>query len=95
MKHISIGAAISIAVALAIVTIAQPEDSAEFQLCAHSGSFESYEVLEAQCLAELKDQVKQGIGKPGWQPQGGVVYDPKTTCYLQVMVHPRKLPSYP
>lgn len=95
MKHISIGVAILITVAFGIMAIAQQEENAVFELCTYSSACQSYEVLEAESLAELKGQVRQGLDNPGWQPQGGIAYNAKTDRYFQVMVHPRKLPSYP
>ncbi len=95
MKYISIGIAVSIALALGVVTLAQQGENTKYQPCAYSSSFQSYEVLEAQSLAELKDRVQRGLDKAGWLPQGGIAYNPQTKRYLQVMVHPRKIPSYP
>lgn len=60
-----------------------------------TGLCQSYHVIEAESLPELKDEVQRGIGKPGWLPQGGITCDVAGKCYLQVMVHPRKLTSYP
>jgi hypothetical protein len=95
VRHVSIGAAVSIMIVWGVVTIAEQRDGAEFQHCAYSDSCQSYEVIEASSLGELKDQVRQGLEKAGWQPRGGVAYDPRTKHYLQVMVHPRKLSPYP
>ena len=96
MKRISIIAAISIAITLGVVIAGHQgnkKDSANW--ARYCSSCESYEIIEAESLDVLKERVKKGLGKAGWQPQGGIVYNIETKRYLQVMVHPRKLPSYP
>ena len=95
MKRVSIAIAISIAVALGIVAAGQKEGKTHRADYFCSGDCQSYEVVEAESIDELKDHVKQGLDKAGWRPQGGIVYNAETKRYLQVMVHPRTLPSYP
>jgi len=95
MRRISVGVVVAIMASLGIATIARQQDEVTFHPCAYSASCQSYEVLEAQSLAELKEQVRQGLEKAGWQPQGGIAYDAQSQHYLQVMVHARKIPSYP
>lgn len=56
---------------------------------------QSYEVVEAGSLLELKAEIQTGLDKAGWRPQGGVAYDSKRECYLQVMIHAGKVPTYP
>ena len=95
MKNRKVIFVLSVAVVLSIVAIARQEDQIALEACAYSSSCQSYEVLEATSLDELKNHIREGLGNAGWQPRGGVVYDEQAKRYLQVMVHPRKLPSYP
>lgn len=100
MKRISIAVVVLLTIILAVVTIGQQEDRRRFEKypypCGSYGSaWQSYEILEAKLLSEIENKVRQGLDKAGWQPLGGVVYDMETKRYLQVMVHPRKIPEYP
>lgn len=97
MKKISILIIITIVIAFGIVTARPKENKAEFanDYCGYAIGCQSYEVLEAISLDELKGLVQKGIDKASWRPEGGIAYNGETKRYLQVMVHPRKLPSYP
>jgi hypothetical protein len=77
------------------VTGGQEQGSAIGPAWACTTSCQSYEVVEAASLDELKKRVRQGLDKADWQPQGGIAYNSETKHYLQVMIHPRPLPSYP
>lgn len=96
MKRISIIAVISISITLGVVIAGhQGNNNEKAGWNCYSSSCQSYEVIEAESLDILKERVKKGLDKAGWQPHGGIVYNSDSKHYLQVMVHPRKLPSYP
>lgn len=98
MKRVSIAVVVLLIIILAVVTTGQQEDHCLFghnTYGSYGSAWQSYKILEAELLSEIENQVRQGLGKAGWQPLGGVVYDTDTKRYLQVMVHPRKIPEYP
>ena len=98
MKRVSIAVVVLLIIIIAAVTTGQQENNRRFGQypCGSYGSvWQSYWILEDELLSEIKNQVRQGMDKAGWQPLGGVVYDTDKKRYLQVMVHPRKIPEYP
>ena len=96
MKQISTITVITIIVCLCMMTLGNSQGNLQMEdCCAWSNSCQSYKVIDANTIDEMKEYVQNGMRNAGWHPIGGITFNSETEKYLQAMAHPRKVDHYP